>query len=151
MRKLIAAFSASAFACLAMPALSDDLYNAMNVKPLSLEETAKLRAERDAAKANWSKLTPEEKIAVKQTAQQKRVVDLNTIEILGQNDDIMEATNTETAELRAERAAAKVKWDKMTPQEKAAVRQAALQKRASELTMIERVGQEDDISRYFSY
>lgn len=151
MRNLIVTLSASAFACVALPALSDDLYNEMNVKPLTAEQSAKLRSERDAAKAKWASMTQAQKDEVKKTAKGKKIADLDATEIFGQNDDMMAETKTQTAQLKAEREAAKAKWDKMTPDEKTAVRKAAQQKRMSELNALERVGQNDDMGRYFSY
>ena len=151
MRNLIVTLSASAVLCLSMPALGDDLYNQMNMKPLTPEESAKLRSERDAAKAQWAKMTPDQKAAVKKAAQQKRLGELSATELIGQNDDMMAESKAQTAQAKAAWDAAKTKWNAMTPDQKAAVRKAAQQKRLSDLDAIERVGQNDDMGRYFSY
>jgi hypothetical protein len=140
-------------AVVASIALADDttLINEMNMKPLTPEQSATLRSERDAAKATWEKMTPEQRQAIKDTAKTKKQSELSAIDRMGQNDDMMAATKSETAQLKSEREAAKAKWDAMTPQEKDAVRKAAQQKRASELSAIEKAGQNDDMNRYFTY
>jgi hypothetical protein len=46
-------------------------------------------------------------------------------------------TPAEQARLKADRLAAKTKWDSMTPEEKAAMRKSANAKRRSELTAVE--------------
>ena len=134
-------------------ALADDttLINEMTMKPLTPEQSAKLRAERDAANAQWAKMTPDEKAAVKKSAQQKRQGDLSAMERIGQNDDMSEMTKSETAPAKNDREAAEAKWAKMTPDEKNAARKAAQQKRQSEMNAIERAGQRDDVGRYLSY
>jgi hypothetical protein len=140
-------------AVVASIALADDtsLINSMNMKPLTPQESAQLKAERDAAVTQWQKLTPEQRMAIKDGAKTKKQGDLSAIERMGQNDDMMAETKSETADLKAQREAAKAKWDAMTPQEKDAVRKAAQQKRASELSAIEKAGQNDDMNRYFTY
>jgi predicted Fe-S protein YdhL (DUF1289 family) len=132
-------------------ALADDLYNEMNMKPLTPEQTAKLRSDRDAAKAKWASMTQAQKDEVIKSAKSKKISELNATELVGQNDDMTAETKKQTAQLKAEHEAAKAKWDKMTPDEKAAVRKSAQQKRLSELNTMERVGQNDDMGRYFSY
>lgn len=134
-------------------ALADDttLINEMTMKPLTQEQSAKLRTERDAAKTQWGKMTPDEKAAMKKNAQQKRQGELNAMERIGQNDDMTEMTKSETAPAKTEREAAEAKWAKMTPDEKNAARKAAQQKRQNELNAIERAGQRDDMGRYLSY
>ena len=140
-------------AVVATIALADntDIINQMDMKPLTPQESAQLRAERDAAKAQWTKLTPEQRMAIKDGAKTKKQGELSAIERMGQDDDMQAATKSETAQLKAQREAAKAKWDAMTPEEKNAVRKAAQQKRASELSEIERTGQNDDMNRYFTY
>ena len=140
-------------AVVATIALADntDIINQMDMKPLTPQESAQLRAERDAAKAQWTKLTPEQRMAIKDGAKTKKQGELSAIERMGQDDDMQAATKSETAQLKAQREAAKAKWDAMTPEEKNAVRKAAQQKRASELNEIERTGQNDDMNRYFTY
>jgi len=46
--------------------------------------------------------------------------------------------------MKAEADAAKVKWDKLTPSEKQALRKSAWQKKRADLTGLEAVGQRDD-------
>jgi len=139
----------SAFA--ATMALADDLYNEMNMKPLTPEQSAKLRTERDAAKAQWAKMSTSQKDAIKKAARGKRLGELNAIELVGQNDDMTDMTKAETAQQKAEREGAKAKWAAMTPDQKAAVRKGAQQKKTADLNAMERVGQDDDMGRYFSY
>ena len=151
MRNLIVTLSASAFACAAVPALSDDLYNEMNVKPLTAEQSAKLRSERDAAKAKWASMTQAQKDEVKKTAKGKKIADLNATELLGQNDDMMATSKNETAQMKAEREKAQADYAKITPDQKAALRKSAQQKRMAELNAMESAGQRDDMGRYMSY
>jgi len=153
MKTLAIGLATAILAVVATIALADntDIINSMNVKPLTAEESAQLRAERDAAKAQWTKLTPEQRLAIKDGAKTKKQGELSAIERMGQDDDMQAATKSETAQLKAQREAAKAKWDAMTPEEKNAVRKAAQQKRASELSEIERTGQNDDMNRYFTY
>jgi len=153
MKTLAIGLATAILAVVASIALADntDIINSMNVKPLTAEESAQLRAERDAAKAQWTKLTPEQRQAIKDGAKTKKQGELSAIERMGQDDDMQAATKSETAQLKAQREAAKAKWDAMTPEEKNAVRKAAQQKRASELSEIERTGQNDDMNRYFTY
>ena len=67
--KLLAAVVAAAFALGSVAAFADDK-TPSNITP---QEQAKLKAERDAAKAANAKLTPEEKAAAKKTkAKQKQ-------------------------------------------------------------------------------
>ena len=60
-------------------------------------------------------------------------------------------TKSETAQLKAEREAAEAKRAKMTPEEKAAVRKAAQQKRAADMNALRRAAQNDDMARHLSY
>jgi len=153
MKRLTVVVLTAVSAIAATIALADntDIINSMTVKPLTAEESAQLRAERDAAKAQWTKLTPEQQMAIKDGAKGKKQGELNAIERMGQNDDMMAATKSETAQAKSEREAAKAKWDAMTPDEKNAARKAAQQKRASELSAIEKAGQNDDMNRYLTY
>ena len=50
-------------------------------------QSAELKAEADAAKAKWDKLSPAEKQAVRKSAWQKRRADLDGMEAVGQRDD----------------------------------------------------------------
>ena len=51
-------------------------------------QTAQMKAEAEAAKAKWDKLTPAEKQAVRKSAWQKNRGDLNAMEAVGQRDDM---------------------------------------------------------------
>ena len=66
MNKLIVALCASAFALGSASALAGN-----TMKPLSKMETQEAKAARDAAKAKWAKMTPEEKAATKKAAAAK--------------------------------------------------------------------------------
>ncbi len=55
---------------------------------MTKSETAALKAERDAAKAKYAAMSAEEKAALRKSAQQKRLADLNAMERTNQNDDI---------------------------------------------------------------
>ncbi len=50
-------------------------------------QTAQYKAEAEAAKAKWDKLTPAEKRAVRRSAWQKKRAELNAMEAVGQRDD----------------------------------------------------------------
>jgi hypothetical protein len=50
-------------------------------------QQAQYKAEADAAKAKWDKLTPAEKQAVRKSAWQKKRAELNAMEAVGQRDD----------------------------------------------------------------
>jgi len=50
-------------------------------------QTAQMKAEADAAKAKWDKLTPSEKQALRKSAWQKKRADLTGLEAVGQRDD----------------------------------------------------------------
>ena len=130
---------------------SNLINESMNMAPLSAEQSAQLRAQRDDAKAKWAKMTPEQQAAVKQSARQKKTGDLTAMERMGQNDDMAAMTKAETAQSKAERQAAEATYAKMTPAEKAAQRKATQQKRLADLNAIERVGQNDDMGRYLAH
>jgi predicted Fe-S protein YdhL (DUF1289 family) len=153
MNKWLVGVLAGSVTLLSAWALADDttLINEMNMKTLTPAQSAQLRSERDAAKAKWATMTPAEKAAVTQAARGKKASELTALERIGQNDDMMAATKSETAQLKSEREAAEAKWAKMTPEQKAEVRKAAQQKRASEMNAMERAGQNDDMARYLSY
>lgn len=67
MNKLLIALMASAFALGSAGVLADD----SDMKPLSKMETQEAKAARDAAKAKWAKMTPEQQAATKKAAQAK--------------------------------------------------------------------------------
>lgn len=153
MNHLLIALSAVALAFGSAIALADDtsLINSMDMKPLTPAESAQLKAERDAAKAKWATMTPAEKAAVAQSMRNKKAGDLTHMEKMAQNDDMMAMTKSETAQAKAEREAAQAKLAAMTPDQKAALRKAAQQKRTADMNAMERAGQNDDMGRYLSY
>jgi hypothetical protein len=153
MKQLLLALSAFALALGSSVTLADDtsLINDMNMKTLTPAQSAQLKAERDAAKAKWATMTPAEKAAVSQSAQSKKAADLNHMEKFAQNDDMATMTKSETAKDKAEREAAQASYAKMTPEQKAALRKSAQQKRMSEMNAMEKAGQNDDMGRYMTY
>src|ERR1700681_631246 len=136
-KKLIAALFAGAFAFASVSAMADD-----KTPPTPVDQ-AKLKAERDAAKAKWAAMTPEHRTATRKAMQAKRVSELTTLEIVGQDDDNSPLAETDAsqdqAKYKAERLSAKAKWDAMTPEQKAATRKAAQAKKLSELTTVEKM------------
>jgi hypothetical protein len=133
-KKLIAALFAGAFAFASVSAMADDKTPAQPV------DQAKLKAERDAAKAKWAGMSADEKAATRKAMQSKRVSELNALELsAGQESDVMASTPAETAKLKSEREAAKAKFDKMTPEEKASMKKAAQGKKVSDLTLVEKI------------
>jgi hypothetical protein len=50
-------------------------------------QQAQYKAEADAAKAKWDKLTPAEKQALRKSAWQKKRAELTGMEAVGQRDD----------------------------------------------------------------
>ena len=154
MMKSIVAISAAAFVLGAVPAFTADMmdpWSQMMVKPMTPAETAQLKAERDAAKGKWATMPPEEKASAKRSMRGKKLVDLNVMERIAQEDDMGTMTKDETAQLKADRQAAQTKYAQMSAEEKAALRKAAHQKKLADLNMMERVGQENDMRRYMSY
>ena len=67
MNKLFVALCASVFALGSVSALADD----SSTMPLSKMDTEQAKAARAAAKAQWAKMTPEERAAAKKAAQAK--------------------------------------------------------------------------------
>lgn len=80
MNKLLAALVVGAFAFGSLPALAQAGNDKTQSFILTPGEQARLKAERDAAKAKWATMTPEEKAATKKTANTKRRSELTTIE-----------------------------------------------------------------------
>ena len=133
-KKLIAALFAGAFAFASASAIADDK------TPSTPVDQAKLKAERDAAKAKFAAMTPEEKAATRKSIQAKRVSELNELEMMaGQESDLMAASPADAAKFKSDRDAAKAKFDKMTPEEKAAMKKSAQAKKLSELSLIEKI------------
>ena len=77
MNKLLAALVVGAFALGSLPALAQDKTQSFILTP---GEQARLKTERDAAKAKWAAMTPEEKAATKKAASGKRRSELTTVE-----------------------------------------------------------------------
>ncbi|HEY1436842.1 MAG TPA: hypothetical protein VGG82_04995 [Casimicrobiaceae bacterium] len=154
MMKSIVAIFAAAFALGSVPAIAADMmdpWSQMLVKPMTPAETAQLKAERDAAKGKWATMTPEEKASAKRSMRGKKLADLTVMERVAQEDDMGTMTNDESAQLKADRQAVQAKYAQMSAGEKAAVRKAAQQKKLSDLNIMERVGQENDMKQYMSY
>jgi hypothetical protein len=132
-KKLIAALFAGAFAFASASAMADDK------TPSAPVDQAKLKAERDAAKAKFAAMSPEEKAATRKAMREKRVSELSALELVAQEGDSGLAMPGDAEKLKAERAAAKAKWDAMTPEQKAATRKAAQSKKLMELDAVERM------------
>jgi hypothetical protein len=132
-KKLIAALFAGAFAFASASAIADDK------TPSAPVDQAKLKAERDAAKSKWAAMSAEEKAATRKAMQSKKVSELSAVELAGQESDTNTAPAGDAAKFKSERDAAKAKFDKMTPEEKAAMKKSAQSKKLSELSMIERM------------
>jgi hypothetical protein len=111
---------------------------------LTAAQQAQYKADYQAAKAQWAKMTPQQKSAAIASARDKKLKDLSAIELVGQRDDMMNETAAQSAELKAQATAAKSQWDKMTPAQKQAARKSAWEKKRAELDGIERTGQRDD-------
>jgi hypothetical protein len=75
MNKLIIALCASAFAFGSASALAGN-----DMKPLSKMETQEAKAAREAAKAKWDKMTPEQQAAAKKSARAKRLQDATALD-----------------------------------------------------------------------
>ena len=132
-KKLIAALFAGAFAFASATAIADD-----KTPPAPVDQ-AKLKAERDAAKAKFAAMSPEEKAATRKAMREKRVSELSALELVAQEGDSGLAMPGDAEKLKAERAAAKAKWDAMTPEQKAAMRKSAQSKKLMELDVLERM------------
>ncbi len=116
-----------------------------NMSTMTAAQSAQYRAEYQAAKAKWASLTPQEQAAMIASARQKKIMDLTAMERVGQRDDMMRETAAQSAALKAEADAAQAAWNKMTPEQKQAVRKASWAKKRAELTAMEQVGQRDDM------
>ncbi|HEV8257081.1 MAG TPA: hypothetical protein VGR42_08920 [Casimicrobiaceae bacterium] len=79
MNKLLAALIASAFALGSVAAMADD----KTVTKTTPEEQAKMKADREAAKAAQAKMTPEEKEAARKAKRKQRQQEESQIEKLG--------------------------------------------------------------------
>ena len=132
-KKLIAALFAGAFAFASASAIADDK------TPSAPVDQAKLKAERDAAKSKWAAMSAEEKAATRKAMQSKKVSELTAVELAGQESDIVPATPADAAKFKSDRETAKAKFDKMTPEERAAMKKSAQAKKLSELTLVEKI------------
>jgi hypothetical protein len=115
-----------------------------DMQAMTPTQQANYKAQYDAAKAQWAKMTPDQQKAAIEAARQKKLKDLSYTELVGQRDDMQQETAAQSGALRAQSDAWKTKWDSLTPQQKQAVRQASWDKKREDLTGIERVGQRDD-------
>lgn len=111
---------------------------------MTAAQAADYRAQYEAAKAQWAKMTPEQRKAAINAARQKKLSDMSYIELVGQRDDMRAETAAQSGALKAQADAWKTQWNGMTPAQKAAVRKAAWAKKREELSGIEAVGQRDD-------
>ena len=66
--------------------------------------------------------------------------------VLADDSDMKPLTKAQTDATKAARAEAKAKWATMTPEEQAATKKAAAAKKGKDLTMLEAVGQESDMT-----
>jgi hypothetical protein len=80
MNKLLAALVVGAFAFGSLPALAQVGNDKTQSFILTPGEQARLKTERDAAKAKWAAMTPEEKAAMRKAASGKRRSELTTVE-----------------------------------------------------------------------
>lgn len=97
----------------------------------------------------WGQVVAESPLVVAQgTSQdQKAQQELKGIEKSGQRDDMQPMTAAQQAQYKAEYQAAKAKWAALTPEQKSAAVAAARNKKLSELSAMELVGQRDDMLR----
>src|ERR1700676_4126299 len=101
-KKLIAALFAGAFAFASVSAMADD-----KTPPTPVDQ-AKLKAERDAARAKFAAMSPEEKAAPRKARREKRVSERTTWELVAQEGDPGPAAPpADEAKFKADRAAAK--------------------------------------------
>ena len=97
----------------------------------------------------WAQGMPESTLVVAQgTSQdQKAQQELKGMEKMGQRDDTQPMTAAQQTQYKAEYQAAKAKWASLTPEQKSATVAAARNKKLSELSAMELVGQRDDMQR----
>lgn len=79
MNKLLVALLVGAFAFAAVPAMAQEKTQSFVLTPA---EQARLKADRAAAKAKWAAMTPEEKAAMRKSANAKRREELTAVEEL---------------------------------------------------------------------
>lgn len=131
-KKLIAALFAGVFAFASVSTMAQE-----KTAPIPVD-TAKLKAERDAAKAKWNGMSADEKAAARKAMRAKKVSELSMVEMYAQeNDGPSSVSAADAAKFKSDREAAKAKYAGMTADQKAATRKAARDKRVSDLTMLE--------------
>jgi hypothetical protein len=84
MNKLLVALFAGAFA-FAMPAFADD----SSLMPLSKMQTDEAKAAREAAKAKWDKMTPQEQAAARKAAAAKKLADATALDAVANESGAM--------------------------------------------------------------
>ena len=94
-----------------------------------------------------AQVLPDSRVMVAQgTSQnQKAQQELKGAEKTGQRDDMQPMTASQQAQYKAEYQAAKAKWASLTPEQKSATVAAARNKKLSDLSYMELVGQRDDM------
>jgi predicted Fe-S protein YdhL (DUF1289 family) len=92
---------------------------------MTAAQQVEYKAQYEAAKAQWTKMTPDQQKAAIEAARQKKLKDLSYAELVGQRDDMQQETAAQSGALKAQSDAWKAKWDSLTPQQKQAVRQAS--------------------------
>jgi len=97
MNKLIVALCASAFALGSASALAGN-----TMKPLSKMETQEAKAARDAAKAKWDAMTPDQQAAARKAARNKKLSDANALDMVAN-----ENMQLNTAQAKKDAAASK--------------------------------------------
>jgi hypothetical protein len=113
MNKLLAALVVGAFAFGSLPALAQDKTQSFVLTP---GEQARLKSERDAAKAKWAAMTPEEKAAMKKAASGKKRSELTTVEELSMGSGT-EYFNAKEGAAATAASKAGPKPDKPTPEQ----------------------------------
>ncbi len=95
----------------------------------------------------WAQVVADSPVVVAQgTAQdQKAQRELKGAEKTGQRDNMQPMTAAQQAQYKAEYQAAKAKWASLTPEQKSTVIAAARNKKLSDLSYMELVGQRDDM------
>jgi hypothetical protein len=102
MNKLLVALFATAFGFFSISAMADD----SDIKPLSKMQTDEAKAAREAAKAKWDKMTPDQQAAAKKAARQKRLADANALDMIA-NENMMYNTQAGAAATAASKDVAK--------------------------------------------
>jgi hypothetical protein len=128
MNKLIIALCASAFALGSASALAGN-----DMKPLSKMETQEAKAARDAAKAKWAKMTPEEQAAYRKNVAKKKQSELTALEAVAQESQSSAAGSVERKEAKQAIDASKATPAPTTAQRSAAG--ASLEKAAQDNDM----------------